>query len=100
MFSYGPLHMAEQKQSNKLEPSSSVRIRDVALRTCQKQRTIGRSGERGSGISVLAAQDDDDNFNRKLYEILQFTSSLKYFNQCFENIYKKKIDAKRSSSLI
>ena len=62
MFSYGPPHMAEQKQGDQLEPtySSSVRIRDVALRTCQKRWTIERSGKRGSG-SVLAAQDDDDD---------------------------------------
>ena len=55
--------MAEQKQDDQLEPtySSYVRIRDVALRTCQKQCTIGRSGERGSGISVLAARNDDDD---------------------------------------
>ena len=33
MHSYGPLHMAEQKQGDQLEPtySSSVRIRGVAL---------------------------------------------------------------------
>ena len=63
MFSYGPRHMAEQKQDDQLEStySSSVRIRDVAQRTCQKRWTIGRSGERGSGISVLAARPDDDN---------------------------------------
>ena len=61
--SYGPPHMAEQKQGDQLEPtySSSVRIQDVALRTCQKRWTIGRSGERGSGISVLAARHDDDD---------------------------------------
>ena len=63
MHSYGPLHMAEQKQDDQLEHtcSSSVRIRDVALKTCQRRRTIGRSGERGSGISVLAARHDDDD---------------------------------------
>ena len=62
MFSYGPRHMAEQKQDDQLEPtySSSVRIQDVALRTCQKRWTIGRSGGRGSGISMLAALHDDD----------------------------------------
>ena len=38
--------------------SSSVQIRDVPLRTCRKQWTIGRSGERGSGISVLIARRD------------------------------------------
>ena len=51
-------HMAEQKQGDQLEStcSSSVRIRDVALRTSQKRWTIGRSGKRGSRISVLMAQ--------------------------------------------
>ena len=55
--------MAELKEGDQLEPtySSSVRIRDIALRTCQKRLTIGRSGERGSGVSVLAARQDDDN---------------------------------------
>ena len=62
MYFYGPPQMAEQKQGDQLEPtySSSVRIRDVALRTCQKRWTKGRGRERGSGISVLAARHDDD----------------------------------------
>ena len=37
--------------------SSSVLIWDVALRTCRKQWTIGRCGERGSEISMLIAHD-------------------------------------------
>ena len=41
--------------------NSYVRIRDVALKTCPKQWMIGRSGVRGSGISVLAAQHDEDD---------------------------------------
>ena len=55
--------MAEQKQDDQLEQtySSYVKIRDVALKTCQRRWTIGRSGERGSGISVLAARHDDDD---------------------------------------
>ena len=63
MYSYGPPYMAKQKQDDQLEPtySSYVRIRDVAPKTCQKRWMIGRSGERGSGISVLAARHDDDN---------------------------------------
>ena len=62
MYSYGSPHMAKQKQDNQLEHtySSYVRIRDVALKTCRRRWTIGRSGERGSGISVLAARHDDD----------------------------------------
>ena len=57
--------MAEQKQDDQLEHtySSYVRMRDVALKTCQRRRTIVRSGERGSGISVLAARHDDDDDN-------------------------------------
>ena len=56
-------HMAGQKQDDQLEHTSSgyVRIRDVALKTCQRRWTIGRSGERGSGISVLAVRHDDDD---------------------------------------
>ena len=59
--SYGPLHMAEQKQSDQLEPtySSSVRIRVVALRTYRKRWTMGRGGERKSEISVLMARQDE-----------------------------------------
>ena len=56
-------HMAKQKQDDQLEHtySSYVMIRDVALKTCQKRWVIGRSGERGSGISVLVARLDDDD---------------------------------------
>ena len=63
MYSYGAPHMAKQKQDDQLEHtySSYMRIRDIALKTCQKRWTIERSGERGSGISVLAAQHDDDD---------------------------------------
>ena len=62
MYSYGPPHMAKQKQDDQLEYtySSYVRIQDVALKTCQERWMIGRSGERGSGISVLVARHDDD----------------------------------------
>ena len=70
MYSYGPPHMAEQKQDDQLEHtySSYVRIQDVALKTCQKQWMIGRSGKRGLRISVLAAQhDDDDNDDIYIY---------------------------------
>ena len=47
MYSYGPPHMAKQKQDDQLEHtySSCVRIRDVALKTCQKRRMIGRSDD-------------------------------------------------------
>ena len=60
MFSYGPPHMTEQKQGDQLEPthSSSVSIWDVTLRTYRKWLKIGRSGEKGSEISVLVARQD------------------------------------------
>ena len=63
MYSYGPPHMAKQKQDDQLELtySSYVRIRDVTLKTCQKRWMIGRSDKRDSGISVLAARHDDDD---------------------------------------
>ena len=53
----------DQRQDDQLEPTynSFVLIRDVASRTSRKQLTIGRGGERGSGISVLIAQCDDDD---------------------------------------
>ena len=58
-----PPHMAVQKQDDQHEHtfSSSVRIRDVVLKTYLGRWTIGRSGERGSGISVLPARYDDDD---------------------------------------
>ena len=63
MYSYGPPYIAGQKRDDQFEHtfSSYVRIRDVALKTCQRRWTIGRSGQRGSGISVQAARHDDED---------------------------------------
>ena len=63
MYSCGPQHMANQKQDDQLEHSYSnyVMIRDVILKTCRRWLMIGRRGERGSGISVLAARHDDND---------------------------------------
>ena len=51
------------KQDNQHEHTFSnyVRIQDVVQKTCLRRWTIGKSGERGSGISVLPAQHDDDD---------------------------------------
>ena len=71
MYSYGPPQMAGKKQDDQHEHtfSSYVRIRDVALKTCQRRWIIGRSGERGSGISVLVARhDDDDDYSQEVME--------------------------------
>ena len=53
--------MDEQRQDVQLEPTynCSVPIQNVALKTCWKRWTIGRGGEKGSGISVMMAWDDD-----------------------------------------
>ena len=61
--------MAEQKQDGQHEHTFSnyVRIRDVVQKTCQRRWTIVKSGERGSGISVLPAQHDDDDDDDDLY---------------------------------
>ena len=63
IYIYGPPHMAVQKQDDQHEHTfnSYVRIRVVVLKTCLGRLTIGRSGERGSGISVLPARHDDDD---------------------------------------
>ena len=75
MYSYGPPYMAGQKQDNQLEHtfSSYVRIQDVTLKTYQRRWTIARSGERGSGIFVLAARhdDDDDIGNKDVISLLR-----------------------------
>ena len=55
--------MDEQRQDDQLEPtySSSAPIRDAALKTCRKQWTIEKGGEKESGISVLMARHDDND---------------------------------------
>ena len=74
-----------------------VRIRDVALKTYQRQWTIGKSGERGSGISMLAAQHDDDdireiwrkNWSEGVCDFLSYFlfHSLRYFMLIYIYIY-------------
>ena len=63
MYSCGPHHIDEQRQDDQLVPtySSSVPIRGVVLKTCRKQWTIEKGGEKRSGISVLMAQHDDND---------------------------------------
>ena len=65
--------MAAQKQDDQLQRtfSSYVRIRVVVLKIYLGWWTIGRSGERGSGISVLPAwYDDDDDYYPRIFLIL------------------------------
>ena len=86
MYSYRPPHMAGQKQDDQHEHtfSSYVRIRDVALKTCQRRWTIGKSGEKGSGISVLVARNDDDN-----YKTNAFTTTTTATTTMTTNVYGK-----------
>ena len=93
MYSYGPPHMAKQKQDDQLEHtySSYVRIRDVALKTYQKRWMMGRSGKRGLGISMLEARHDDDddsrkNFRLKIFWVFQHFSNLRKRQNNCENI--------------
>ena len=63
--------MAVQKQDDQHEHtfSSYERIRDVVLKTYLGRWTIRRSGERGSGISLLPARydEDDDKTNYRYF---------------------------------
>ena len=89
MYSCEPLRMDEQRHEVQLEPtySSSVPIRDVALRICRKQWTIGRCGERRLEISVLIAWHDDDHdlcINQNSFQRMRRT-------ECFGNLSYKQI---------
>ena len=63
MYSCGPPHMDVQEwdDQHELTYSNYVRTQDVTLKTCRRRWMIGRDGERGSGISALAARHDDDD---------------------------------------
>ena len=63
MYSCVAFHMDEQRQDDQHEPtcSSSVSIRDVALKTLTEAMDDREGGERGSGISVLMAWHDDND---------------------------------------
>ena len=72
----------KQKQGDQLEPtySSSVGIRDVVLRTCQKRWTIGRSGKRRSGISMLVVWQDDGDDDKGVLKALSLSLYGKYLS--------------------
>ena len=94
MYSCRPPHMANQKQDGQLEHiySSYVMIRDVTLKTCQRRWMIGRCGERGSGISMLAAQNDDDDYGNRILFLNFFfthTHTHTHIEPKMENILRK-----------
>ena len=87
MYSYGSPPMAVQKPDDQHEHtfSSYVRIRDVVLKTCLGRWTIGRSGERVSGISELPARHDDDDDDIYIY-IYTYTYIYIYCCACLSTI--------------
>ena len=78
--------MAEQKQDDQHEHTFSnyVRIRDVVQKTCLGRWTIGRSGERGSGVSVISARHDDDDDDISFQHMQSF---FKKFSISVKNYY-------------
>ena len=72
-----------------------VKIRYVVQKTCLRRWTIGRSGERGSGISVIPARhhDDDDIMHEfrdfLLLNWLPFLGPRKKFALVFNRIWRE-----------
>ena len=85
----------QAKQDDQLEHtfSSYVRIRDVVLKTCLGRWTIGRSGERGSGISVLRARHDHDDDDSHMSILSAFYSHMGNFTRHFLSLLAKIIRA-------
>ena len=81
MYSYGPTHVQKQDDQHEHTFSNYVRIRDVVQKTCLRRWTIGKSGERGSGISVLPARHDDDDEHVEFMEKPNKQSLLKYWKK-------------------
>ena len=59
-------------------------IRDVAQKTCRRRWTIGRNGERGSGIFVLTAWHDDDD-DDDCYTSFEMTHQFLWFQVQMNN---------------
>ena len=81
--------MSVQKQDNQHEHTFSSY---VVLKTCLGRWTIGRSGERGSGISVLPARHDDDDDDEEFCSIVAISRkhpNLKKKMENGENIKEK-----------
>ena len=96
MYSYGSPHTAAQKQDDQHERtfSSYVRIQVVVLKTYQGRWTIGRSGERGSGISVLPARYDDDDDYRRYEGILKKDWFAKEWQKKYQIIIKETVHSR------
>ena len=101
MYSYGPPHMAVQKQDDQLELTYSnyVRTQDVTLKTCRRRWVIGRSGERGSGISVLVARHDDDDLTHR-YQLLPLQARVELGEMPMKTYFAFKTGASPSNELM
>ena len=100
MFSYGPPHMAKRNQGDQLEPtySSSVRIQNVALWTCQKWWIIGRSGKRGSGIYI--EKRTSVQLNLLLFVFVSVFVYNSFPHKRFHQIYLEDLSATIFSSIL
>ena len=76
--------MAVRKQDDQHEHtfSSYVKIRDVVLKTCLGRWAIGRSGERGSEISVLPVRHDDDDQGIQKNQLISWTKMCSLIYDC------------------
>ena len=81
-------HMAKQKKDDQLEHtySSYVRIRNVALKTCWRRWTMGRSGERDPGISMQVARHDDDDDDDSIQHHSLIYTQLKDTKYCYASL--------------
>ena len=83
-------HMGEQRQDYQLEPiyNSTVLIQDIALKTDREQWLIETGGERGSGSSVLAARNDNDDDGVRQRDDIAFPRSpeLKSYHKIHKNL--------------
>ena len=66
-----------------LFPGFFHRTQDVTQKTCRRRWMIGRSGERWSRISVLAAQHDDDDDMQH-----SFLVPFYLFSMCFVSVHE------------
>ena len=73
-------HMAKQKQDDQLEHtySSCVRIQDVALKTCQRRWTNGRSGEKGHDMMMIFGVEKKITFHKELLGVYLFMANYIY----------------------
>ena len=66
MHSNGPLHMAELKQGDQFAPTHILQLCDdtgCIPEDLPEAMDDSEGWERGSGISILMARQDDDNYD-------------------------------------